>query len=91
MSCFVCLNRNGASIQDAKISKEQLGFQKGKNIADGSMLIELTIEEITRRKDTGIIASFDFMKAFDSVEHHHIMNCLKKWTSLNHSQMQLLA
>ena len=59
------------------ISKHQKGFLKDRNISE---LIR-SIDDITNAtyltNSTGLLASVDFKKAFDSVSKNAILNCLK--------------
>ena len=58
------------------IGKEQLGFIKGRNIVEGTRTIEAVMESWAKEERGGIIAAFDFRKAFDSIAHDYIWRLL---------------
>jgi len=51
------------------ISREQLGFVKGRHITEGNRLIDYLIEYYKKNELDGIITAIDFEKAFDSISH----------------------
>ena len=61
------------------INSDQTGFIKGRYIGENINRI-LSIMEYTEREDIpAIISCIDFEKAFDSLEHHFIINVLRKF------------
>jgi len=60
------------------ISKEQLGFVKGRRITEGNRLIDYLINKYEKEQKRGMIAGIDFEKAFDSISHEHIEEVLKE-------------
>ena len=56
---------------DKLCSPEQLAYIKGRNISEGNRIIEF-MSEYMSRGNCGFIVSYDFQKAFDSVDHDFI-------------------
>ena len=60
-------------------SPEQLAFIKGKNIAEGTRLIEYALSYCHKKSEPGVIMTIDFAKAFDSVSHKYLLQTLEAY------------
>ena len=61
------------------IHESQTGFMKGRQAAEGIIKLQEIMHECNARKKLGIIVSFDFEKAFDTVEWQAIYLALDKY------------
>ena len=59
------------------IENSQTGFIKGRYIGENIRLIQETIEAPEEKNHPGLILFPDFEKAFDSISHDFMFNCLK--------------
>ena len=59
------------------IENSQTGFIKGRYIGENIRLIQETIEKLEEEEQPGLLLFADFEKAFDSISHDFIFNCLK--------------
>ena len=59
------------------IENSQTGFIKGRYIGENIRLIQETIEVLEEENHPGLILFADFEKAFDSISHDFMFNCLK--------------
>ena len=59
------------------IEDSQTGFIKGRYIGENIRLIQETIEALEEENHPGLILFADFEKAFDSISHDFMFNCLK--------------
>ena len=59
------------------IHNSQTGFIKGRYIGENIRLLFEIIDNPEEENKPGLIFFTDFEKAFDSIDHTYIMNCLK--------------
>ena len=59
------------------INCSQTGFIKGRYIGENIRLVQETIEKLDDENMPGLLFFADFEKAFDSVSHKYIIECLK--------------
>lgn len=59
------------------INEDQTGFIKGRYIGENVRILYDIIEQINKDNEKGIIFFSDFHKAFDSVNHDYMFECLK--------------
>ena len=59
------------------IGEEQLAFVKGRNITEGTRLIDYVIEDCKNKNEPAIVVAFDFCKAFDSIAHAYLWKLLE--------------
>ena len=59
------------------IKNSQTGFIKGRYIGENIRLIQETIEKLEEEEQPGLLLFADFEKAFDSISHDFMFNCLK--------------
>ena len=59
------------------IGPEQHAFIKGRNIHDGTRLIQQVIEHLEKKNKTGAIMAIDFKKAFDTVSHQYLWQTMQ--------------
>ena len=59
------------------INNSQTGFIKGRYIGENIRLLFEIIDNTEEENKPGLIFFSDFEKAFDSIDHTHIINCLK--------------
>ena len=76
------------------IDHSQTGFIKGRYIGENIRLLFEIIDKVEEENKPGLIFFSDFEKAFDSVDHSYMINCLKhfnfgenfiKWIELFYS------
>ena len=60
-----------------KIYNSQTGFIKGRYIGENIRLLFEIIDNTEEENKPGLIFFSDFEKAFDSIDHTYIINCLK--------------
>ena len=73
------LNDRLYSIVDEKLSKAQHGYRKHLPGCQAALAkVTSVIAEASVRSRSLALASIDLMKAFDSVSHEHILECLKR-------------
>ena len=63
--------------QDSLIHESQTGFIKGRNIAQNIMQLQTMLDYYEKNKKSAIVVSFDFKKAFDSIEWESIYQSMK--------------
>lgn len=61
----------------AIISNEQTGFMKGRYIGENIRTIFETIDYLEKNHLPGILFFADYEKAFDSLNHDYILQCLR--------------
>ena len=59
------------------IENSQTGFIKGRYIGENIRLIQEMIEKLEEEEQPGLLLFADFDKAFDSISHDFMFNCLK--------------
>ena len=59
------------------IHNSQTGFIKGRYIGENIRLLIETIDNAEEENKPGLIFFTNFEKAFDSIDHTYIINCLK--------------
>ena len=59
------------------IENSQTGFIKGRYIGENIRLIQETIEKLEEEEQPVLLLFADFEKAFDSISHDFMFNCLK--------------
>ena len=64
---------------EAKLMERQTAYLKGRLINDNIRSIIATIKSVQEERTNGLLVSLDAKKAFDSVSHNYIENCLKKF------------
>ena len=66
------------------ISEDQAGFIKGRKIANHNIIIESIKNYYKSRKLDHYITFLDFEKAYDRIEHHYLLDVLKKFNFGNY-------
>ena len=61
------------------IDKEQTGFMKGRYIGENVRLILSIINFLETKQQPGLLFFADFQKAFDSLSHNFIIDCLNSF------------
>ena len=76
----IIANRLWQFISDNKLlHSHQLGFRKGKSVADTLIIIDHLITNSLQKKQHLSILALDFEKAFDKIGKHTIINQLIEW------------
>ena len=65
------------SVFNTIIHPSQTGFVKGRHLADNILKIQEVMEEFNSKRMNGVLISFDFEKAFDTVEWKTIETAMK--------------
>ncbi|WVZ64075.1 hypothetical protein U9M48_013645, partial [Paspalum notatum var. saurae] len=83
MIATIRLNR----IADNIVSPTQTAFMRGRNILEGVVILHETIDELSRKRLSGVILKIDFEKAYDKVKWPFLFQTLRmkgfslKWIS----------
>ena len=71
-----CIAKRMSKVMPKIINPDQVGFVSNRYIGEGIRLVYDVMDYAKKKNFTGMLLLVDFTKAFDSVSHSFIINCL---------------